>query len=385
MKPNHVVFISYAHDDDAYDSGGIKQLAGRLERSIRAFTGQRDLQVFFDQQSIEWGDAWRTRIAEGLGESTLLITVVTPTYLSSTECRNEFEDFLSQPDREKWLLPIYYIDVPDLEKRDDPVSERMQQRQYADWRELRMTTPSSIKVRKAVESLATRIRDLLKASRSAESGMPVEEQTLEYRAQSARPPDEDVDWFDYAMEARALADMEEFGLARALLTGAMEQFGQEGNLFFELATVDWYDGWLEDAVKHFEVALTAGVDRLDVLQGLGQVRIETGDYERGIRELDEVIASHTDAIAAAYARSSRALGIAALGNHDEALDELQSAELETPGNSWLHFNRGLILDWMENPRAVSSYVNSLILNEPPLNRPKRLMAQERLAGLSIGQ
>jgi len=379
MTTNYVVFVSYTHDDDAYENGGITKLAERLERSIRAYTGQKDLQVFFDQKSIEWGEAWRERIADGLAESTILITIMTPTFFVSQECRHELEDFLSQPDRKDWLLPIYYIDVPDLGEREDPVSNTIRERQYEDWRELRMATPSSKKVRKGIEHLATRIRDLLKATLRSESAMTMPEPMLEYRAQATNTTNEDVDWFDYAMEANALSDIEEFGLARAVLTEALAQFADEADLIFELATVDWYDGWLEQAAAGFEKALKSGIDRLDVLQCLGQVHIELGDYEVGVNELTEVIEKHSDPIAKAYARSTRAVGLAVLGNHNTALDELNSAERETPRNAWVHFNRGLVLDSNGDPSAIRCYVNSLVFNDPPLNRPKRLMVLERLA------
>jgi tetratricopeptide (TPR) repeat protein len=152
-------------------------------------------------------------------------------------------------------------------------------------------------------------------------------------------------------------------------------------LAYELAIVNWYEGMLDEAIQCFESALQGGVDRIDVLQSLGQVRIELGDFKRGVDELSEVVDTYDDRDAAAYARSAMALGIGALGDIEKAHAELDEAELETPRNAWLHFNRGLLLESMGDVRAVNSYVKALIYANPPLNRPKRLAVQQKLAEL----
>ncbi|HSB69265.1 MAG TPA: hypothetical protein VLT62_08050, partial [Candidatus Methylomirabilis sp.] len=153
-------------------------------------------------------------------------------------------------------------------------------------------------------------------------------------------------------------------------------------LVHELAIVDWYDGALDAAVAEFEQALTAGIDRITVLQGLGQARVERGDFQLGIEELTAVVEHHPDDLARAYARSTRAVGFGGIGRFRDALEELAAAEQVTPDNAWLHFNRARVLDWQRDPRASASYIRSLVLTSPPLNRPKRQMAQRRL--LEIG-
>jgi tetratricopeptide (TPR) repeat protein len=244
-----------------------------------------------------------------------------------------------------------------------------------------MATPSSLKVRKGIEKLATRIRDLLNETHGSSAGPVGPRRTLEYYAHTAHVSEDDTDWFDYAMEARALTDIDEFGLARAVLADARTRFSDEAELAYELAIVNWYEGMLDEAIQCFESALQGGVDRIDVLQSLGQVRIELGDFKRGVDELSEVVDTYDDRDAAAYARSAMALGIGALGDIEKAHAELDEAELETPRNAWLHFNRGLLLESMGDVRAVNSYVKALIYANPPLNRPKRLAVQQKLAEL----
>lgn len=382
MAKNLVAFMSYAHLDDEYDKGDITHLARRLEGALRAFTGKRDLKVFFDRTSIVWGDAWRNCIDEGLNDSMILIPIVTPYYLSSEECRNELDEFLDLPERKNWLLPIYYREVIGLNTRDDVVSRMVRMHQCQDWQELRTTGRASVKVRKAIEELAKRIRDLLQEARLPEqSSLPVvpSETSSEYRAQVTGTEAEGIDWVDdYVFNAEAARDEEEYALARALILDALDRFPNDPELKHELAIIDWYDGALDAAVAEFEEALAAGIDRITVLQVLGQARVESGDFERGIEELTAVIEHCPDLISRAYARSTRALGFGGVGRFKEALEELAAAERVTPDNAWLHFNRARVLDWQGDRGASASYIRSLVLNSPPLNRPKRQMAQRRL-------
>lgn len=377
---NVVAFVSYAHADEVFVEGAIGRLALRLELALRAYTGRSDLSVFFDRKTIEWGDAWRARIAKGLAESAILIAMVTPTFLESDECRNEIAEFIALRERARWLLPIHYIDVADLETRDDPVSMAIRERQYEDWRELRNVGRTSIKVRNAVEKLAKKIRDQL---RRENPDLPVvqSDASREYRVQSTGANAEAGDWIDYALWADAAIDDEEYGLARAVLLGALSRF-DEPELWLKLAVIDWYDGALDDAVAEFEHALRMGHENeIAVLQGLGQARVERGEFEQGIKDLTVVIEHDPNDESRAYARSTRALGLGGIGRFEEAFEEFAAAEQVTPNNAWLHFNRARVLDWQGDPTASASYLRSLVLGGPPLNRPKRQMAQRRLDAL----
>lgn len=376
-------FLSYTRDDDEYVDGAITELAKRLERALRAFTGRKDVAVFFDREDIEWGDAWRERIRQGLDSSVCLIAIISPSYLASPECRNEVTEFVDQPGEMRRFLPLYYIDIEDFDNRDDPVLELARRYQYSDWRKLRSTEPSSPEVLKAIDVLAKRIRDLMRESTTREPSDPGPSPTdpsRDFRAQSTDAGEAD-DWVDTAIAARAALEDEEYGLARALLLDALDS-NTRPELFHELAVVDWYDGALNDAVEEFRAALDGGIPREDVLQGLGQVRVEMGDFEQGVADLTEVIDSgEFDEVSVAYSRSTRALGLGGLGRLDEALDELRKAEKVTPQNSWLHFNRAIVLDWADDDAAVESYVRSLTCADPSLNRPKRIFAQDRLRDL----
>src|SRR5262245_47758587 len=373
-----VAFVSYAHADDVLDEGAILYFGERLELTLRAYTGRTDLPVFVDRKSIDWGDAWRGRIADGLADSAILIPFVTPNFLSSHECRKEIEEFLALGERAHWLLPIYYIDVIDLETRGDAVSMAIRERQWEDWRQLRNVGRKTKRARNAIEGLAKKIRDRLRAQ---SPGLPVDKSdaSREYRVQSIGPNTELRDWFDYALWADAAMDHHDYGLARAVLLGALDRFDNP-ELVFQLAMADWYDGALDNAVAEFEQSLNrrGDVDEIDVLLCLGQARVERGEFEQGIKDLTVVIERGRNYLDEAYARSARALGFGGLGRFQEAFEEFAAAERVTPKNAWLHFNRARVLDWQGDPAARESYLRSLVLNEPPLNRPKQQTAQQRL-------
>ena len=389
-----IAFVSYAHADDVFDRGAISDLAHGVERALKAFTARNDLAVFVDRKSIDWGDAWRARIAEGLADSVVLIAIVTPNFLSSEECRSETEAFIRLPGWDRWLLPIYYMEVDDLDTRKDPVTVAVRSVQYKDWTQLRTLGRRSLKVRNAIEQLAKEIRNRLRTTLAKSSKQPVvvSDASREYRAQVAGDDAATNDWADILVAARAAIEADEFGLARALLLNGIDRFANAW-LVCELANADWYEGALDDAVAGYERALDMGLDiglsKITVLHSLGQARIERGEFERGIAELTTVI-DHPDygdvdpadaLVFQAYARSARALGLGGSGRFQEAIEELAAAERVTPENAWLHFNRARVLDWRGDPAACASYVRSLVLQSPPLNRPKRQMAQRRLRDL----
>jgi F-box protein 11 len=97
---------------------------------------------------------------------TLLLVVITPSFLRSPACRGEVERFLARErelGRQDLILPVYYVSTPELdepERRDaDELAGVLASRQYEDWRELRFEPFTSPVVRKALARLASRMRD----------------------------------------------------------------------------------------------------------------------------------------------------------------------------------------------------------------------------------
>jgi hypothetical protein len=162
-----VAFMSYAHHDDG--DGRLTKFHGRLVHELRSQTG-RDLAIFKDVDDIALGEQWRKRLDEGLANSTFLLPIITPSFLMSEHCREEFGTFLKHEralGRDDLILPIYYIGCQDFETSgaDEPGSATLRavlERQYFDWRKLRGKRPSNARVEEALVNLATEIRGAMR-------------------------------------------------------------------------------------------------------------------------------------------------------------------------------------------------------------------------------
>ena len=107
------LFVSYSRRDN--EQGRISQFVDRIKADFAAFSG-RPLQVFFDVQEIQGMEDWRHRILQGLRESHLLLTCLSPAYLQSEYCEWEFNEYLKHEIGRAYfgdgVAPIYFIEVP---------------------------------------------------------------------------------------------------------------------------------------------------------------------------------------------------------------------------------------------------------------------------------
>jgi TIR domain len=119
MGGQAAAFMSYVRFNDQHDDGQITQFRERLSAEVQAQTGEEFL-IFQDRNDIAWGQNWQARIDETLDAVTLLIPIITPSFFRSPACRAEVERFLERErelGRQDLILPVYYIDTPEL---DDP-------------------------------------------------------------------------------------------------------------------------------------------------------------------------------------------------------------------------------------------------------------------------
>ncbi|WP_123820519.1 toll/interleukin-1 receptor domain-containing protein [Kitasatospora cineracea] len=161
-------FWSYTHRDNDLDDGRILRLAEAIGNEYEIITGD-ELKVFVDSKAIAWGDAWRVKIDSAIFGITFLIPVMTPRFFLSQECRKEvitFAGHAASLGLEDLLLPIHYVNVPKL--TDDPsgdeVMSLLAQRQWVDWRDLRLESEQSPAYRKAIHELAVRLSGIVEAA-----------------------------------------------------------------------------------------------------------------------------------------------------------------------------------------------------------------------------
>ncbi|MFI6310701.1 toll/interleukin-1 receptor domain-containing protein [Nocardia fusca] len=165
-------FWSYVRKDDDASGGHISRLAERLVAEFRLQTGT-DLEIFLDREKIEWGEAWEEKIDISIHGTTFFIPIITPSYLSSPACRDEFLKFWSkskQSSVRELILPILYVAIPLGPDSEDEIAQIVSGRQYEDWTELRLEEENSSAYRKGVHRLATRLREIAESIASQPEG-----------------------------------------------------------------------------------------------------------------------------------------------------------------------------------------------------------------------
>jgi hypothetical protein len=146
MPPDsHHLFLSCARADNR--TGRVSEFAGRLAAAHRATTG-RDLLIFFDVDSLEGGERWLDHILRQLKQSKILLACVSPAYLESDFCRQEFAEYLKCETGRglsgSGIVPVWAFDIPNWQDRayDDGAPDwvrLLRQRDYIDLRASRGT------------------------------------------------------------------------------------------------------------------------------------------------------------------------------------------------------------------------------------------------------
>ena len=124
-------------------------------------TGEQ-IELFFDQHSLTWGDDWQQKIDERLESAAFFIPVVTPRYLTSEACRREFWTVAQRAEAvglKGLILPLYYVDVPSFGdgSSSDDVLDLVQRFQYMDWRERRFQEVHTKEYRRGIWNLVRRL------------------------------------------------------------------------------------------------------------------------------------------------------------------------------------------------------------------------------------
>lgn len=160
------VFVSYTHKDQASAIGGdIRQFARDIQEAMETLFG-RSIQLFLDVDSIQWGQQLQKRLDEGLRTSTFFIPFVTPRYLQSAACQDEFTKFSDAAQRlgsEKLLLPLIWIRPRALDSNEatSPFLERLRSTLYLDANRGRTSDRESAEYAQLVEDIAQRLDEVM--------------------------------------------------------------------------------------------------------------------------------------------------------------------------------------------------------------------------------
>ena len=168
--PELIGFFSYSRDDDDDSHGTLSELRDRIQRELRGQLGRSrgNFRLWQDKEAIAPGKLWEREIKTAIEQSAFFVPIVTPTAVKSQFCKHEFDAFLAREralGRDDLVFPIYYIRVPALEReaewRADPVLSIIGQRQWTDWRELRLLDVQDTRVREAIAQFCAKVADTL--------------------------------------------------------------------------------------------------------------------------------------------------------------------------------------------------------------------------------
>jgi len=177
LDNNYEIFVSYAHGDD--DQGFIASCVDRIETVFRKKTGDNP-KIFIDHTDIMTSDIWESKISNGLNNSMILLSFVSPLYIQSEWCLKEYDEFVSREERcrESRNLPkysgiVFPVLLHSLERgrfssEQELFKDSLLKRQYFDFSS--QAFRSSVKennVVELVEQLIDSIDDIERLSNSA--------------------------------------------------------------------------------------------------------------------------------------------------------------------------------------------------------------------------
>jgi hypothetical protein len=168
--PELIGFFSYSREDDKDFRGSLFALRVEIQRELSALLAHRNFRLWQDQDAIDPGELWESKIKSAIEQSVFFIPIVTPRAVTSPHCKFEFESFLAREralGRNDLVFPIHYISVDGLldeaERRDDPVLSIVAERQYVDWRGYRRKPVDTLDFGQEIEAFCGKIVKKLRA------------------------------------------------------------------------------------------------------------------------------------------------------------------------------------------------------------------------------
>lgn len=109
------VFISHANKDKV---DYVDELKASLEKL--------KIKIFYDKESLEWGDDWKQRILDGVKESEFAIIVISGNFFDREWTEKELNELLNRQNRngQKIILPILHnITIEELQAKYPKVAD----------------------------------------------------------------------------------------------------------------------------------------------------------------------------------------------------------------------------------------------------------------------
>ncbi len=113
--PEYDVFVSHANADK-------EEIVEQLFESLKKL----GVKIFYDKDSIQWGDNWKNRILEGTKKSEFAIIVISNNFFGREWTEIELKEFLNRQNRsgQKIILPILHnITTEDLKNKYPTIAD----------------------------------------------------------------------------------------------------------------------------------------------------------------------------------------------------------------------------------------------------------------------
>lgn len=113
--PKHDVFLSHANKDK---EALVEELYHSLERL--------GVKIFYDKESLDWGDNWKDKILNGTKNAEFAIIVISENFFDREWTERELAEFLNRQNRngQKLILPILHnITVEQLKAKYPSVAD----------------------------------------------------------------------------------------------------------------------------------------------------------------------------------------------------------------------------------------------------------------------
>lgn len=168
------LFVSYAHADNKLFDDAVKSFAEDLKGFYVAKTGN-DLTVFFDRESIGWGDDWRSQIDGELENAAIFMPIITMQYFNRPACRDELNAFNQSAKRlgSQYLILPVVITGADAIRADHPIPEvsAIEALQYRNLEEAFLSGRGASEWRRALSSLTDELISVISRAEFSAPGV----------------------------------------------------------------------------------------------------------------------------------------------------------------------------------------------------------------------
>lgn len=108
-------FLSYARRDmqDSLHDTILSETIAAVQNDVNGRLGGEDFSFWLDKEKLRLGDDWRQNIRKVLSDCNFLVVLVSPSFLRSSICREEYDAFVEfHPNAHGRIMPILLRKVP---------------------------------------------------------------------------------------------------------------------------------------------------------------------------------------------------------------------------------------------------------------------------------